>query len=316
MILTDEEAVSVLRYEEECRHKAAVNGGNGSGSVAGYLNAAMEAVLRNIREVERSEAFYRRESGTTPQLPVSHSLGVAARSNPLLNLCMMAMLFVKSPQFMFERNEFRNTLDMAYLYIAMLGRLVPSSARVEQLKQGFVAFKDAIFREDAIRDTSDKPILRLLAAVDGVMAATLSVAEEFNRLEGEIRKVEETKAFLEGCRLKTEIGKESFASMRRLAREIANETVRTLKDAEPRTKKVASATREKQIDAVKEELKKRVKRGIDIGERGGLRQVCRKIFMTWPGRDDDGYDGYPTVDALYNYCHQHHIVDNLGIYAN
>ena len=308
MMLTQEELERVSRLERECNNSETGYDGVEM-TMSRHLTALMGVVLRNIRELERSEGFYNGETQMPPKMPVSHALGIAARNNVLLNISMMSVLFMKCPEFKFELNEFQNVLEMADLYLRLLSRLLPSSERIVSLRRDFMAFKKILFATDIQNRESNAPLFQLLSAADKMMSGGLSVAEEFYRLESDLRKVADMHKFVSKSLPPVKIDEQSMGGVRRIIRDVARESIRKLQDKEPRHRRLASQTREQQVEAVRKAIRERIK-DKKPPSKGMLRSICRSIFMKWPNRGKEGYDGYPTFDALYNYCHAQHIDDS------
>ena len=314
MLMTDEERISVQRYEHECS-LAEMTSPGGEMTMTRHLNSVMSSVVRSIMELERSAGFYHRQTTIFPQMPISHMLGVAAKSNILLNISMMSVLFIKCPEFRFEFNEFRNVLDMVYLYLQLLSRILPSSDRVTTLRQGFVSFKTLLYDMGMNHKTSNDVLFRLLALADQMMSCELSVAEEFYRLETDIRKVADMKEFMSDGMPPVKLDESSVVGMRKIIKDVARESVRIIRDKEPRSRRVASSTRKKQIDEVCKRLKDAMVKGRNLQGKGLLRCICRDVIKNWPDVGKPNYDGYPNFNALYNYCHTHHLIDNFGVSA-
>ncbi len=100
------------------------------------------------------------------------------------------------------------------------------------------------------------------------------------------------------------------------AREVGNEAkqvlsrprqARPVRRRETYLKPPKTETRARQIEETKRLWREHMSHGAKRDEYGLLRGICKDVFQAWEGTDAPDYDGYPSYDALYNYCQTHQI---------
>ena len=144
----------------------------------------------------------------------------------------------------------------------------------------------------------DYAITQNIRNAEKMLAAVQTVAEDF-------RKFKNSFMIAGGVVLTAPaIGEETFSKGRAARTNKKNRKPRT---RETYAKPPKSETRTKQIEAVKALWREHMAKGAKRDEYGLLRGTCKDVFTSWEGTDQPGYDGYPSYDALYNYCQTHKI---------